>query len=167
LADKDPEIPVILTLVAGCSLLIPAIAGLLLTGVPTRFCPLPALTALPAMFLMQRLAVIVPTFLFFLWQPGLFKGDSQIPRRTYALVSIVFVLSVFWFIAGWKWGLQYQGIQHVRFVCLANTAWVAFLGLAFARSEKHAPSFKSNLFLHWILFVWLAWYAFPYLGELP
>jgi hypothetical protein len=167
LADTDSEIPVILTLVAGCLLLIPAIAGLLLTGVPTRFCPFPALTVLPAMFLMERLAVIVPTFLFFLWQPSLFKGNSKIPRRTYALLSIAVVLSIFWFVTGWKWGLQYQGIQHVRFVFLANIAWVAFLGLVFANSRKRVPSFKNNLFLHWILFVWLAWYAFPYLGELP
>jgi hypothetical protein len=41
------------------------------------------------------------------------------------------------------------------------------LFLIFAQRWKGEPSFISNLVVHWILFVWLAWYAFPYLGELP
>jgi hypothetical protein len=32
---------------------------------------------------------------------------------------------------------------------------------------KRQPSFGRNLLAHWLLFVWLGWYAFPYLGELP
>jgi hypothetical protein len=72
-----------------------------------------------------------------------------------------------WFVGGWRWGLQYQGIQHLRFVCIANIAWVLLLGFVFVSNWKSSPSFKRSLFLHWILFVWLAWYAFPYVGELP
>jgi hypothetical protein len=32
---------------------------------------------------------------------------------------------------------------------------------------KRQPSFRGNLLSHWFLFARLAWYAFPYLGELP
>jgi hypothetical protein len=165
LVETNPKSSV-LTLGSGLALLIPAAAGLLLAGVPTIFCPLPALTVIPAFFIGPA-AVIMPTVLFFLWHPGLFKGDSKVPRRTYALVATGAVLSIVWFVGGWKWGLQYQGTRHVRFVCIANIAWLVFLGFAFAIGRKRVASFKRSLFLHWILFCWLAWYAFPYLGELP
>jgi hypothetical protein len=83
------------------------------------------------------------------------------------LLAVAAVLSVFYFIGSWKWGLEYQGLHHTRVVCAANIVWVAILGFAFARSRQGTTSFKFNLFLHWMLFAWLAWYAFPYLGELP
>jgi hypothetical protein len=63
--------------------------------------------------------------------------------------------------------LEYQGARHTYVVCIVNAAWIAFLWLIFARYWKREPSFKINLLLHWVLFAWLAWYAFPYLGELP
>jgi hypothetical protein len=77
------------------------------------------------------------------------------------------VLSVVYFVASWNWGLQYQGPKYAHAVCALNVAWVAFLILAFVRSWETPPAFRFNLFVHWMLFAWLAWYAFPYLGELP
>ncbi len=69
-----------LTLVAGGGLLLPACAGLLLTGVPTLLCPLPFLTATPAFILSSlsagqfaRASVLLPSLLFFAWNPGLFR----------------------------------------------------------------------------------------------
>jgi hypothetical protein len=32
---------------------------------------------------------------------------------------------------------------------------------------EEAIFFRFSLFLHWTLFAWLAWCAFPYMGELP
>jgi hypothetical protein len=159
------------TFVAGLGLLIPAAIGLLVSGVPTILCPFPTLTILPALLLsnwnLWKAAVTVPTLLFFVWHPGLFRGEAKIPGRSYALLAVVTVLSGVYFVASWKLGLKYQGIHHTSVVCIVNIAWAGFLGLAFARSWRGAPSFKFSLFLHWMLFVWLAWYAFPYLGELP
>jgi hypothetical protein len=43
----------------------------------------------------------------------------------------------------------------------------AVLFFAFVRTWKMGASFRNSLFVHWMLFAWLAWYAFPYLGELP
>jgi len=71
------------------------------------------------------------------------------------------------FVAEWNWALQYHGPLYTRAVCAINIAWAVFLILAFARGLKKPPSFVYSLFLHWMLFAWLAWYAFPYLGELP
>ena len=158
------------TLMAGFGLLVPAAVGLLASGVPTMLCPFPALTVLPAFLLsvhLSNLAVVLPTLLFFIWNPGLLRGETKVPKRSYALLAVATVLSVFYFVSGWDLGLKYQGIHYTRFVSAVNTAWVAFLILGFLRSRKRATSFRFNLFLHWMMFAWLAWYAFPYLGELP
>jgi hypothetical protein len=109
----------------------------------------------------------VPVLLFFVWHRGLFRGEARIPLRSYALLAIVTVLSMVYFIAGWKLGLEYQGAEHTRFMCIVNVAWAAVLMFAFGRAWKKGCSFRTSLFLHWMLFAWLAWYAFPYLGELP
>lgn len=159
------------TIMAGLGLLLPASVGLLVSGVPTLLCSFPTLTVLPAFLLadlhFSKAAVAVPTLLFFVWNPGLFRGEAIVPKRSYVLLAIATVLSVVYFVASWNWGLKYQGPQHVYVVCAVNVAWVTLLILAFARSWKAPPSFRFSLFLHWILFAWFAWYAFPYLGELP
>lgn len=154
------------TFMAGFGLLIPAAVGLLASGVPTILCPLPALTVLPAFFF-SKVAVGVPTLLFFLWNPGLGRGETKVPKRSYALLAVATLLSVLYFVSGWKLGVQYQGIQYTRFVCAINVIWVGLLSLGFLQSWKKNTSFSFNLFLHWMMFAWLAWYAFPYLGELP
>lgn len=159
------------TFLAGVGLLIPASLGLLVAGVPTKLCPLPLLTIIPAFVLstwrLHYAAVTVPMILFFLWHPGLFHGEIGIPRRSYALVAGATLLSVLYFISGWRLGLEYQGAEHTRFVCVVNIAWVAFLIFAFGRTWKSGTTFWTGLMLHWAVFAWLAWYAFPYLGELP
>jgi hypothetical protein len=48
-----------------------------------------------------------------------------------------------------------------------RVAHCRLLSLIFFRSLIVAPSFRTNMFFHWILFAWLAWFAFPWLGELP
>ena len=156
---------------AGLGLLIPASIGLLASAVPTILCPLPTLTVLPAFFLpdshLWKAAVAVPTLLFFAWQPGLFSGEAKIPKRSYVLVLILILLSIAYFVASWNWGMQYQGPKYTHAVCVINAGWAVLLAFLFAQSWKKPSTFKLNLFLHWMLFAWLAWYAFPYLGELP
>ena len=161
----------IATIGAGLALLIPACIGLFASAVPSIVGPLPVLTVIPAFFLsgqgMTRVAVAVPVLLFFAWHPGLLRGDAKVPKRSYFLLMVVILLDVAYFATSWKWGLQYQGAHYTHAVCAVNVAWAAFLVLAFARTWKKPSSFAYSLFLHWMLFAWLAWYAFPYLGELP
>jgi hypothetical protein len=83
------------------------------------------------------------------------------------LFGVTTALNIAYFIVSWKWGLQYQGIRHVHAVSAINLVWAGVLGLGFVRSWKRTSSFTVSLLLHWMLFAWLAWYAFPYLGELP
>jgi hypothetical protein len=104
--------------------------------------------------------------LFFLWNRQLFRGQARVPRESYVLLALLTVLSVIDFVVSWEWGLQYEGPQFTAVVCSVNIAWLAFLGLAFARTRNGTTSFGTSLFLHWMLFAWLGWYAFPWLGEL-
>jgi len=51
-------------------------------------------------------------------------------------------------------------------ICAINTVWTVAWWAILYRAWR-ASSFGMNLFFHAMLFAWLAWYAFPYLGELP
>jgi hypothetical protein len=165
------------TLVCGLGLIIPALIGLgwLGSGTPTLISPLPVITIVPAFLLASlfgsalwvKAAALLPTLLFFAWNPSLLRGEAIVPKRSYVLLLTAIVLSAAYFIVSWNSGIQYQGTRYVRTVCAINLAWSALLGFTFARSWKRAGSFRQNLFLHCFLFGWLAWYAFPYLGELP
>jgi hypothetical protein len=163
----------LITFIAGLGLLIPAAVGLGLffPSAPTVFSPLPGLTVIPALFLpdwhnLGNAALAVPMLLFFLWNRQLFRGQARVPRESYVLLALLTVLSVIDFVVSWEWGLQYEGPQFTAVVCSVNIAWLAFLGLAFARTRNGTTSFGTSLFLHWMLFAWLGWYAFPWLGEL-
>jgi hypothetical protein len=157
--------------ISGLTLLIPAFFGLLISKVPTIFCPFPALTVLPAFALsslhLWSAAVTVPPLLFFLWNPGLFRGERKFPKRSRWLLVAAIALSVIWFIVGRSNGFHYQGARYVYTVALANLAWIGLLSVIFRAYWRREPSFNVNLVFHWLLFAWLAWYAFPYLGELP
>jgi hypothetical protein len=163
---------ILITSIAGLGLLIPAAVGLglFLPGAPTVFSPLPALTVIPALLLsdwhLGNAAVILPTLLFFLWNRQLFRSEAKVPRRSYALLALLAVLTAIDFVASWKCGLQYEGPKFTVAVCSVNVAWLVFLGLAFVRTRKGTTSFATSLFLHCMLFAWLGWYAFPWLGEL-
>ena len=144
---------ILTTSIAGLSLLIPAAVGLglFLRGAPTVFSPLPALTVIPALFLsdwhnLGNAAVILPMLLFFLWNRQLFRGEARVPKRSYVLLALLAALSVIDFVVSWKWGLRYQGPQYTVVVCSVTIAWLAFLGLAFARTRNGTTSFGTSLF---------------------
>jgi len=154
------------TFFAGMALLIPASLGTFLLSGPSISAPYPALVVVPGL-LFGIPAALLPALLFFAWHPSLFKGSTTLPKRTYIGFVALVILNATWFIAGWKFGLEFQGVHYTRLVCAINVLWVATLAGLLLRYRKANASFASNLVVHWLLFVWLAWYAFPYLGELP
>ena len=161
----------LLVIAAGLGLLIPAWIGLLSSGVPTLYSPLPTLTILPAFMLsrwhLHSLAVLVPSILFFLWCPGLLLNQQpNVPKRTIVLLGLLTVLTIVDFVFEWNDGVHYRGAHYAIGVCIINLMWLVFVWWAVIR-WKRQPSFRGNLLSHWFLFAWLAWYAFPYLGELP
>ena len=158
-----------LTVLAALLLVVPATLGLFLTGVPTIFCPLSTLTILPAFALsgLAPVVVLIPTLLFFAWNPTLFRGVPTPPRRSYILFGVLAALSVVYFVLSWDNGVHYEGRAYTQSIIVVNAAWIALLTVLFVLSRTRKSSFVFNLTLHWLLFAWLGWYAFPYLGELP
>ncbi|HKR96884.1 MAG TPA: hypothetical protein VJW55_16020 [Candidatus Angelobacter sp.] len=163
------------TAATGIALLAPAYCGLLLYGTPRLLCPFPTITILPAFILLSAgleglavevLAILVPTILFFLWNPELFRGQTKFPIRSLVLLAILTVLTPIYFVGSWSLGLHYQGPKFTYGTCAANIAWLLALWAIFILARSKA-SFSVNLLAHFLLFTWLAWYAFPYLGELP
>ena len=158
----------ILTFTAGALLVLPACVGLLTSGAPTLISPFPALTVFLAFLLANSgLAVLVPSVFFWLWNPHLFAGSSKIPTRTFALFFACVVLTIIWFVESWNFGLQYQGARFTYVTCAFNGILAAAIGALLVVFRKTSPSFRKALAIHWLLFAWLAWCAFPYLGELP
>lgn len=155
---------------AGLALVLPAWCGLMLTPVPTVLCPFPALTVIPAFLLSSARVVwpaaLVPVVLFFSWNPGVVHGQARVPIRSLVLLAILTVLSAVLFIGDWQFGVQYQGLRFTVAVLAINIGWLIVLWMTMVCGYRN-PRFMTNLLAHWLLFAWLGWYAFPYLGELP
>jgi hypothetical protein len=118
----------VITLLAALGLAVIAYIGAFVSGVPTIYSPLPALTVIPALLLsrppLDYAVVFIPTLLFLAWNPQLMRHEGKIPKRTYALFAALAVLSILYLAASWKWGLQYQGPQFTAVICSINVAWI-------------------------------------------
>jgi hypothetical protein len=115
----------------------------------------------------QVIRVVLPALLFFAWNPGLLRGQVSTPKRTYVLVALGVALGVAYLLDAWSPGVQYEGLEYTRRVCAENAVGMAILCVLLFRSWKGEPSFIINLTLHWVFFAWMAFYAFPFLGEPP
>jgi hypothetical protein len=163
--------PAWLTLIAGCALTVLAWIGLFGSPTESLVSPWPVLTYIPAFVLLTRFSVhmpwysvLIPLLSFFAWNVSLFRGSARIPKRSWVLLSILTVLSVLHFVAGWGYGIMFQGREFTRMICGANLIWLALLWAGLYRWLRR-PSFIGNLLFHWMVFAWLAWCAFPNLGE--
>src|SRR5260221_5534012 len=101
-----------ITFAAGLCLLIPAWIGLFPAYGPTVLSPLPALTVLSAMAGLAYGAVAVPSLLFFVWNPGLFRGDAKVPKRAYWPPGTGIILNASLFVVRWKRGVQYPRVRY-------------------------------------------------------
>jgi hypothetical protein len=135
-------------------------------GVPEVYAPLNFLVMVPY-FLGGRLVAfsVIPVF-FLLWCLPMLRNGAQLPTRSIILLVCAVALSAISLISGYNHGIEYQGFDYTRGVFIINLVWWALLGglAVFARCR---PGIGQNLVFHAMLFAWLAWYAFPYLGELP
>ena len=162
------------TILVGLGLVLLAWIGCFSNGIPWLICPMPKITIIPAFLLASPpfshaqywLAVLVPALLFFAWSPGLFRGQLRVPKRSWALLAVLTVLTAFYFARSWRDGTEYEGLQYTLAVFTLNVVCIIMLWAILYRSWRRA-SFGSNLLFHAALFAWLAWCAFPYLGELP
>ncbi len=103
---------------------------------------------------------------FIAWSFHLLGGQEEIPKRSGVAALVLVFLSAVFLLAGWSYGIQYQGITHTAAMCLFNLCfWIVLFLIHWANARQ--CSFATNLLFHWILFAWFGWVAFPWLGELP
>jgi hypothetical protein len=112
---------------------------------PSELYPLPVIVAIPALLGLRYAAAAGPMLFFFLWNPGLFRGEVKVPKRSYILLTIATLLTVIWFFMGWKYGLEFQGIRYNYSVLAINIAWLLGLWAMALRSRKVEPSFRASL----------------------
>ena len=108
---------------------------------------------------------IVP-ILFWAWcLPGIRPG-RVVPIRTLVLLAFAVLGSGTWLFTGHDVGLEYQGAGYVYGVtAISAVCWISLSLLALA--AWRSQNVRCSLTFHVALFTWLAWYALPYLGELP
>jgi hypothetical protein len=169
-----------LSVLAGAGVVIVAGAISIRRGEPTHLSPCAFAVTIPALWIAElftgkllafRRFVLflsgVPLALIYVaWSSHLLAAARDIPRRSWALLIAIAVLSVWCAIVSWPSGVHYYGLGLTRY--MAAVAALALAGLAMVGLwTRWTPSFFGNFAFHTLLFAWLAWGAFPLLGELP
>ena len=121
---------------------------------------------LPLRILVLNLLAAVPLTLAFLAWSLPNRSASAIPSRSRLLWLGISILSVPYFLLSWQYGMTWQGPKHTIGLAAINGLFVAMCGLLYVHNHRN-PSVTSKLTFHGLLFTWLAWGAFPWLGETP
>ena len=164
-----------MTVAAGAALLVFPLGGFLaLMAIGNAWYaplvyPLPLATALPFLLLsgpsnLGYVSCLLPSVLFWILGAHLFRGSPKVPVWSQAFFGLVVVLTVIYFAMSWEYGLKWQGSFHLTAVAILNAISLLLLfGILYA--ARSVPTFTRNLAFHWALVAWLAWFAFPWLGE--
>ena len=140
--------------------------------------PAPLVTIVPALGLQQCLAflsvtlhevtlvAVVGLLVGVALLGHLLRGGKRIPKPSLWCFGFVSLATLLYFVWGFRYGAEYQGASYTLAVAAMN------LGLGFAsaiafRVNLMRPSFSSNFAFHFLFALWICWFAFPWLGEMP
>jgi hypothetical protein len=142
------------------------------SGVPTMLTPLPLFSIVPYFALgdtgLWWSIPLIPigTFVLLNFYQLRVTGPSPLPTRFAFLLGLVTAFSACWFVGGWGYGVQYQGLLFTLDSAVINVVFLLVLWswwFAVRRRASKAAALRFATLLH----CWLFWFAFPYLGELP
>lgn len=111
----------------------------------------------------KAMGIMLVPIVFAVWSLPLLWG-RVVPSRSIVLLICTAVISSLWLIFGFRKGIHHQGFSYVTSVIVIGIGWWVLLGML-AFIAWRWPSMGRNYLLQVVLFIWLAWYAFPYLGE--
>lgn len=132
---------------------------------PTMYAPYSLISAVPVvMFPSYFVVLVVLPIIYLLWSFPLATGQKQIPTRTNIISITLVLLSFIYLMMGWQYGITYQGFFHVISMYVFNILFWSIL-LVLNLINRSSPAFLTNILYHGILFIWLSWVAFPWLGE--
>lgn len=157
--------PLVATVIGGLALVLPA-SAIFWVGYPRPWAPLPLVLVLPAFNELDWLSLLIPTIGFWTLGWKLFRGETRVGWWATSLISLVALLNAVYLVQGWSYGIDWQGPLHAWIVALVSLAFYVLLGGIAVRVHRR-PSFGAAFSFYWLTFLWLGWYSFPYLGELP
>ena len=156
-------------------LLVSIIGGLsIVANYPRIYSPCSLIVVIPAlsareldlpMFFTYILGIFPLTIFYLIWSFTFVKQPDSIPKPTAILAAICIVLSVAFNISSYKYGIQYQGQLHTYLMYFFNLILIIFMCSLF-KSNKSNPNNYNGLGFNVLLFSWLGWVAFPWLGKL-
>ncbi len=88
------------------------------------------------------------------------------PKLSFAVYGAAVALSVPYFLSDWEAGIRFQGPVYTTLVAAENVLCAAALGILLWTLIRR-PSRARAWSFHILLFIWLSWVAFPWLGEMP
>ena len=134
-------------------------------GSPALSAPAPFILVLPMVFGVPLPLVAIGWMVaFWLCSRSLFRGEPTIPRYLPWLLIAVAVLSAAWYLYGFGFAIQYWGLKYAVGCLSLSVMMLAACSLAIWRSRR-SPTFAGAFLAPFLLFWWLASYAFPWLGE--
>jgi len=108
--------------------------------------------------------ILIPIIGFWLSMVPILRGNLNFSYIQFFVILFIGGLNIVWIFYGFDWGLKYQGLYHVVIVSIFNCSiFISLLSCYFVFRKN--PSFGRKTFLNGMIWIWLAWYAFPYLGE--
>ena len=150
------------------------------TGLPSLWSPYSLPVVIPAFLvgalsranfvgrelLLSLLAAAPVTLAYVLWVSPKSSRSSQIPTRSLVAFLSVAALVIIDFLIEWPYATQYRGATHTYFMVGYNLSFLSGMALLWSRNRR-SPGVANAASFHGIMFCWVAWCAFPYLGELP
>ncbi len=133
----------------------------------------------PSVLVSDGLPLFIVAILFFgtPWAAVLFVGafflvverivminDGLPASMNGCFVGIVALLSTSLIALSWNDGIRYQGRHYTVAVALLSALFAVLLLLLVFFTRRHRSAI-STLMVHFLLFAWIATYAFPWLGE--
>lgn len=151
-------------LFGGTAVVVLFCASLMTARVMTPLVPMPTHQVLLA-WTTGFLYLLVLPIIYFASLPALWNATRR-GEIILALIALLAVATIYWFMASWEYGYKYQGATHTQLVATENAIGIcAAAGLSVAGLLKKTRTMQLAAYL--LMFVLLSWCAFPYLGELP
>lgn len=137
-------------------------------GNPRVATPLPFLSVLPALYGLAWIWIIGIPFVAFTVTvlPSVWLEADHLPMRLCFLLGAGTLASIYWFITGWSYAVQYQSLNYAIGVASINLVILLALWTTVCLSGR-SPSFLRTLGFATMIFAWLFCAAFPWMGELP
>ena len=142
--------------------------------VPKLYSPYSFTVVAPAIFssslnlspLFYRTASVLPlVVLFLLWCFSFVKPPFKITLVQKIISGLFITLSALFNASSFSYGIKYQGELHTYLMYSYNIIIILCLSVILWKNAKN-PSLNSCIGFGVLLFAWLGWAAFPWLGEL-